>query len=51
MVLTKAIAAVSGDVPRSQHFAQLRQRVRAQRADMLERLGKHSEAQRVRATQ
>jgi hypothetical protein len=49
--LTKAIAAVSGDAPRSQHFAQLRQRVRAQRADMLERLGKHSEAQRERATQ
>ena len=49
--LTKAIAAVSGDVPRSQHFAQLRQRVRAQRSDMLERLGKHGEAERVRATQ
>jgi tetratricopeptide (TPR) repeat protein len=49
--LTRAIAAASGDVPRTQHFAQLRQRVRAQRADMLEHLGKHSEAQRVRATQ
>lgn len=49
--LTRAMAAASGDVPRTQHFAQLRQRVRAQRADMLERLGKHSEAQRVRTTQ
>jgi tetratricopeptide (TPR) repeat protein len=48
---TRAIAAASGDVPLTQHFTQLRQRVRAQRADMLERLGKHSEAQRVLATQ
>jgi tetratricopeptide (TPR) repeat protein len=49
--LTKAIAAASGDVPRTQHLTQLRQRVRAQRADMLEHLGKHREAQSVRATQ
>ncbi len=49
--LTRAIAVASGDVPRTQHFTQLRQRVRAQRADMLEHLGKHREAQRVRATQ
>lgn len=49
--LTKAIAAASGDMPRTQHLTQLRQRVRAQRADMLEHLGKHSEAQRVRTTQ
>jgi hypothetical protein len=49
--LTRAIAAASGDVPQGRHFAQLRQRVRAQRADVLEHLGKHSEAQRILATQ
>jgi tetratricopeptide (TPR) repeat protein len=49
--LTKAIAAAAGNAPLAQHLTQLRQRVRAQRADVLERLGKHSEAQSIRATQ
>jgi tetratricopeptide (TPR) repeat protein len=49
--LTKAIEAAAGNAPQAQHLTQLRQGVRAQRADMLERLGKHSEAQSLRATQ
>jgi len=49
--LTKAIAAATGNAPLGQHLTQLRQRVRAQHADVLERLGKHSEAQSMRATQ
>jgi len=49
--LSKAIAAAVGNAPLAQHLTQLRQRVRAQRADVLERLGKHSEAQSIRATQ
>ena len=49
--LTKGIAAAIGNAPLAQHLTQLRQRVRAQRADVLERLGKHSEAQALRATQ
>ena len=49
--LTKAIAAAVGNAPLAQHLTQLRQGVRAQRADVLERLGKHSEAQSIRATQ
>jgi hypothetical protein len=48
---TKAIAAASGDSTRTEHFKQLRQRVRKQHADVLERQGKHSEAQRLLATQ
>jgi hypothetical protein len=49
--LTKAIAAAVGNAPLAQHLTQLRQGVRAQRADVLERLGKQSEAQSIRATQ
>ena len=48
---TKAIAAASGDATLTEHFKQLRQRVRKQRADVLEHQGKHSEAQRLLATQ
>jgi tetratricopeptide (TPR) repeat protein len=48
---TKAIAAAAGNAPLAQHFTQLRQRVRTQHADVLERLGKHSEAQKILATQ
>jgi hypothetical protein len=49
--LSKAIAAAVGNAPLMQHFTELRGRVRAQRADVLDRLGKHSEAQSIRATQ
>jgi tetratricopeptide (TPR) repeat protein len=48
---TKAIAAAAGDSTLTEHFKQFRQRVRKQRADVLERQGKHSEAQRLLATQ
>jgi tetratricopeptide (TPR) repeat protein len=48
---TKAIAAAVGNAPKAQHLIQLRQGVRAQHADVLEHLGKHSEAQSLRATQ
>ena len=48
---TKAIAAAAGDSTLTEHFKQLRQRVRKQHADVLERQGKHSEAQRLLATQ
>jgi hypothetical protein len=48
---TRAIAAATGNVPLTQHFAQLRQRVRVQHAEVLERLGKHREAQKTLATQ
>jgi hypothetical protein len=48
---TSAIAATSSDAPRAEHFKQLRQRVRKQHADILERQGKHAEAQRLLATQ
>ena len=48
---TKAIAAAAGDSTLTEHFRQLRQRVRKQHADVLERQGKHSEAQRLLATQ
>jgi tetratricopeptide (TPR) repeat protein len=48
---TKAIAAAAGDSALTEHFRQLRQRVRKQHADVLERQGKHSEAQRLLATQ
>ena len=49
--LTKAIAAAAGNEAMAQHFAELRQRVRAQHATVLNRMGKHREAQRVLATQ
>jgi tetratricopeptide (TPR) repeat protein len=48
---TKAIAAAIGNSTLTEHFKQLRQRVRKQHADVLERQGKHSEAQRLLATQ
>jgi hypothetical protein len=46
-----AIAAADGDAALAEHFRQLRQRVRKQHADVLEHQGKHSEAQRLLATQ
>ena len=49
--LTKAIAAATGNETMAEHFTQLRQRVRTQHADMLERLGRRSEAQKILATQ
>jgi hypothetical protein len=49
--LTKAIAAAAGDEAMARHFTELRRRVRAQHADVLNRMGKHSEAQRILATQ
>ncbi len=49
--LTKAIAGAVGNAPRAQHLTQLRQQVRVQRADVLDRQGKHREAQSLRATQ
>ena len=48
---TKAIAAAADDASLAEHFIQLRQRVRTQHAQMLEHLGKRSEAQKVLATQ
>jgi tetratricopeptide (TPR) repeat protein len=48
---TKAIAGAVGNAAQAEHLTQLRQRVRAQRADVLDRQGKHSEAQSLRATQ
>jgi len=44
-------ALVGGDPALVDHFRQLRQRVRKQHADVLERQGKHGEAQRLLATQ
>jgi hypothetical protein len=49
--LTKGIAGAVGNAGLAQHLTQLRQRVRAQRADVLDHQGKHSEAQSLRATQ
>jgi hypothetical protein len=46
-----AIAASGGDAALAEHFRQFRQRVRKQHADVLEHQGKHSEAQRLLATQ
>ena len=46
----KAIAAAA-NTGLAEHFTNLRQRVRAQHADMLIRLGKRSEAQKILATQ
>jgi hypothetical protein len=48
---TSAMAAAPGDAARTEHFRQFRQRVRQQHADVLERQGKHGEAQKLRATQ
>jgi hypothetical protein len=48
---TKAIAAASGDSTLAEHFKQFRQRVRKQRAEVLDHQGKHSEARRLLATQ
>ncbi len=48
---TAAIAAAGRDAALTEHFRQLRQRVRKQHADVLEHQGKHSEAQRLLATQ
>lgn len=48
---TSAVTASAGDASREEHFRQLRRRVRQQHADVLERQGKHGEAQRLRATQ
>ena len=48
---TSAIAALTGDAARAEHFRELRQRVRRQHAEVLERQGKHGEAQRLLATQ
>jgi hypothetical protein len=48
---TAAIAAAGGQAALTEHFRQLRQRVRKQHADVLEHQGKHSEAQRILATQ
>jgi hypothetical protein len=48
---TSAIAAAGGDDTLAEHFRQLRRQVRKQHADVLEHEGKHSEAQRLLATQ
>jgi hypothetical protein len=49
--LTSGMAAAAGDAGRAEHLRQLRQRVRRQHADVLEREGKHNEAHRLSATQ
>ena len=49
--LTDGIAAAAGDAAVAGHFRQLRQHVRQQRAYVLDCQGKHSEAQRLLATQ
>jgi hypothetical protein len=49
--LSKGIAGAIGNVGLAQHLTQLRQQVRAQRADILDHQGKHNEAQSLRATQ
>ena len=49
--LTRAIADSGGDGTRTEHFKQLRQSVRRQRADVLEHEGKHQEATKLLATQ
>jgi hypothetical protein len=48
---TRAITAAAGNAALTEHFSQLRQRVRVQHADMLVRMGKRSEAQKLLATQ
>jgi hypothetical protein len=49
--LSRAIAGAVGNAGLAEHLTQLRQRVRAQRADVLDRQGKRREAQSLRATQ
>ena len=49
--LTRAIAAAAGDEAMARHFAELRQRVRVQHANVLNRMGRHREAQKLLATQ
>jgi hypothetical protein len=48
---TRGIAAAGGNATLTEHFSELRKRVRTQRADMLIRMGKRSEAQKLLATQ
>ncbi len=48
---TAAIASAGGDAALTEHFRELRLRVRRQHADVLEHQGKHSEARRLLATQ
>jgi hypothetical protein len=48
---TRGIAAAAGDEALARHFTELRQRVRVQHANVLNRMGKHNEAQRILATQ
>jgi hypothetical protein len=48
---TSGIAAATGNAALIEHFSQLRRQVRKQHAEVLERQGKHSEAQRLLATQ
>jgi hypothetical protein len=48
---TAGIAAAGDDSALAKNFRELRQRVRKQHADVLEHQGKHSEAQRLLATQ
>ena len=48
---TRAIAATAGDEAMARHFTELRKRVRTQHANVLNRMGKHSDAQRILATQ
>jgi hypothetical protein len=49
--LSRAIAAAAGDAARVDHLTELRQRVRAQRADVLEHQGEHGGSRRLPATQ
>jgi tetratricopeptide (TPR) repeat protein len=48
---SKGIDGAVGNAGLAQHLTDLRQRMRTQRADVLDHLGKHSEAQSLRATQ
>jgi hypothetical protein len=48
---TRAITAASGNATLTEHFTELRKRVRTQHADMLVRMGKRTEAQKLLATQ
>ena len=49
--LSDGITAAAGNAALQEHLAQLRHRVRVQHAGILEHLGKHSEAQKLLATQ
>ena len=48
---TSGIGAAAENAALVEHFRELRQRVRKQHADVLERQGKHNDAQRLLATQ